>query len=98
MRTKKAAHQNLFVTLDNFTATMDNSILQKPLQQLDWSESFKEMAHRHNFRTLQDILNWPVSVLLMHEGFTYHHYQELRNFLISINEVHLLKTGNSQFV
>lgn len=76
---------------------MNNFIFQKPIQQLDLSESFKEMAHRHNFRTLQDILNWPVNVLLMHEGFTYHLYQELRNFLIPHNGVHLLKTDNLQF-
>lgn len=74
---------------------MDNSILQKPIQQLDLSESFKEMAYCHNFKTLQDILNWPVNVLLMHEGFTYHHFQELRNFLKPVDGVHLLKTTNS---
>jgi hypothetical protein len=77
---------------------MEEFTFQKPLQQLGLSESFKEMAHRHHFRTLQDILNWPASVLLMHEGFTYHHYQELRNFLISMDAVHLLKTDSSKLV
>ena len=74
---------------------MDPYILQKPIQELNLSDSFKEMAHRHDFNTLQDILAWPVNVLLMHEGFTQHHYQELRNFLIPLNGLHLLKTTNS---
>ncbi len=74
---------------------MDDSLLQKPIQQLDLSESFKEMAYRHNFKTLSDILNWPVNVLLKHDGFTYHHYQELRNFLKPIDGLHLLKTTTS---
>ncbi|RPD44042.1 hypothetical protein [Paracnuella aquatica] len=74
---------------------MDPSILQKPIPELNLSDSFKEMAHRHDFRTLQDVLNWPVNVLLMHEDFTQHHYQELRNFLISLNGLQLLKTTNS---
>lgn len=95
MRTNKAAYQNLFVTLNYFIDTMDNSILQKPIQELDLSASFKEMAYRHSFRNLEDILNWPVNVLLKHDGFTYHHYQELRNFLKSTEGVHLLKTTNS---
>jgi hypothetical protein len=73
---------------------MDNSILQKPIRDLDLSVSFKEMAYRHSFRNLADILNWPVNVLLMHSGFTQHHYQELRNFLKPIEGVHLLKTTN----
>ena len=74
---------------------MDKSILQKPIQELGFSDSFKAMACRHDFKTLQDMLNWPVNVLLMHEGFTQHHYQELRNFLIPLDGLHLLKTANS---
>jgi len=77
---------------------MDAFTLQKPLQELNLSESFKEMAQGHHFRTIEDILNWPVNVLLMHEGFTYHHYQELRNFLLSMDAVHLLKTGSSKLI
>lgn len=74
---------------------MHHPILQSPLQQLELSESFKEMAYRHGFNTLTDILNWPVNVLLMHDGFTYHHYQELRSLLTNIDEIHLLKTTGS---
>ena len=74
---------------------MEDQILQTPLKELHLSESFKEMAISHHFSTLQDILNWPVAVLLMHEGFTYHHYQELREMLIRINSVHLLKGTTS---
>lgn len=74
---------------------MDKSILQKPIQELAFSDSFKEMACRHDFKTLQDILNWPVNVLLMHKGFTQHHYQELRNFLTPLDGLYLLKTANS---
>ncbi len=74
---------------------MEDSILQRPLQQLNLSESFKEMAYNHSFKTLEDILNWPVNVLLKHNGFTYHHYQELRNLLKERDSLHLLKTKAS---
>ena len=74
---------------------MEDNILQKPVQQLELSESFKEMAYNHNFKTLEDLLNWPVNVLLQHDGFTYHHYQELRNLLKERNSLHLLKTKAS---
>lgn len=67
-------------------------LLQKPLQELEFSESFKEMAYCHHFRTLQDILNLPVNLLLQHQGFTYHHFQELRNLLKKDNCLDLLKT------
>lgn len=77
---------------------MSEPVLEKPLHELELSESFREMAYCHDFKTIGDILNWPVPVLLMHEGFTYHHYQELRKLLISMDIVHLLKTDNSQFV
>ena len=60
---------------------MKDSLIEKPVQEFNLSESFKDMCHRHDFRTLNDILNWPVNVLLLHEGFTYHHYQELRELL-----------------
>lgn len=56
-------------------------LLHTHIKELDVSDSFKTMAEAQDFRTLTDILNWPVSVLLMHEGFTYHHYHELRNYL-----------------
>jgi len=71
---------------------MEDNILQIPVQQLELSESFKEMAFSHGIKTLEELLNWPVNVLLQHEGFTYHHYQELRNLLKERNSVHLLKT------
>ncbi len=72
---------------------MENIILQKPVQQL--SESFKEKAYNHSFKTLEDVLNWPLNILLQHDGFTYHHYQELRNLLKQSNNLHLLKTNGS---
>ena len=93
MRPKKTALKKKIRTLNIFMVTMQHFLLQKPLQELDLSESFKEMAYCHHFKTLSDILNWPVGVLLMHEGFTYHHYQELRNILSPINGTHLLKTA-----
>ena len=76
---------------------MSESILEQPLHQLDLTESFKEMAFNNNFKTVNDILHVPVGVLLMHEGFTYHHYEELRNLLIQHDVIHLLKTEPSQF-
>gem|GEM_PF-1742776 len=57
------------------------SLIQEPIHNLDLSETFKEMAARQNFRTFQDLLNWPVSILLLHEGFTYHIYEEFTRFL-----------------
>ncbi len=80
--------------MNTFTPMEDN-ILQRPIQQLNLSESFKEMAYNHSFKTLEDILNWPVNVLLKHDGFTYHHYQELRNLLKERDSLHLLKTKAS---
>ncbi len=68
------------------------SILENQIKELDLSESFKAMSNSHHFRTLADILNWPVSVLLIHQGFTYHHYEELRNFLKKNGAFYLLKT------
>ena len=56
-------------------------LLQQPLNELELSEGFKEMAIQHDFRNLQDIVNWPADVLLLHNDFTYHIYQELRDFL-----------------
>ena len=77
---------------------MNQTLLQTPIAQLNLTESFKAMAYRHDFRTLGDILNWRVEVLLHHEGFTYHHYQELREFLKSTDNLHLLKTTGSKFI
>ena len=74
---------------------MDDNLLQKPVQQLELSESFKEMARNHDIKTLEELLNWPVNVLLQHDGFTYHHYHELRNLLKERNCLHLLKTKAS---
>ena len=79
----------------NIFMPMEDNLLRQPLQELELSESFKEMANNHSFKTLEDILDWPVNVLLQHDGFTYHHYQELRNLLKERNSVHLLKTKAS---
>lgn len=74
----------------------DLSILQKPVTELGFSNEFKEMANCNNFATVQDMLHTPIEVLLMHQGFTQHCYQELRNFLIKHDALHLLKTEPSQ--
>ena len=57
------------------------SIINEPIDKLDLSATFKQMSVRQHFRTLQDMLNWPISILLVHEGFTYHIYQEFTRFL-----------------
>jgi hypothetical protein len=57
------------------------SLIHKPIDELDLSGTFKQMASRQHFRTLQDMLNWPIPILLLHEGFTYHIYQEFAKFL-----------------
>jgi hypothetical protein len=71
---------------------MNSLILEQPLYQLEFTESFKEMAYNNDFRTIGDIVKIPVAVLLMHEGFTYHHYEELRKVLKQYDVIHLLKT------
>ena len=71
-------------------------ILQKPINELELSERFKEMAIQHDFRNLQDIVNWPADVLLMHNDFTYHIYQELRDFLQRNGLLCHLETRKSQ--
>jgi hypothetical protein len=70
--------------------------LQQPINELELSEGFKEMAMQHDFRNLQDIINWPADVLLLHHDFTYHIYQELRFFLQKKGLLYHLKTGNLQ--
>jgi len=71
-------------------------LLQQPLNELELSEGFKEMAIQQDFRNLQDIVNWPADVLLMHHDFTYHIYQELREFLKKNGLLYQLKSGKSQ--
>ena len=71
-------------------------LLQQPINELELSEGFKEMAIQHDFRNLQDIVNWPADVLLMHHDFTYHIYQELREFLKKNGLLYQLKSGKSQ--
>jgi hypothetical protein len=70
-----------------------SSQLQCPINELELSEGFKEMAMQHDFRNLQDIINWPADVLLLHKGFTYHIYQELKDFLQKNGLLYHLKTG-----
>ena len=71
-------------------------LLQQSLNELELSEGFKEMAIQHDFRNLQDIVNWPADVLLLHNDFTYHIYQELRDFLQKNGLLYHFKTGKSQ--
>ena len=71
-------------------------LLQQPINELELSEGFKEMAIQHDFRNLEDIVNWPGDVLLLHNDFTYHIYQELRDFLQKNELLDHLKTGKSQ--
>lgn len=71
-------------------------LFQRPINELELSEGFKEMAIQHDFRNLQDIVNWPADVLLLHNAFTYHIYQELRDFLQKNGLLYHLKTGKSQ--
>ena len=72
-------------------------LLQQPINELKLSKGFKEMAIQHDFRNLQDIVvNWPADVLLFHNDFTYHIYQELREFLEKNGLLYHLKTGKSQ--
>ena len=71
-------------------------LLQQPINELELSEGFKKMAIQHDFRNLQDIINWPADVLLLHNDFTYHIYQELRDFLQKNELLDHLKTGKSQ--
>ena len=54
------------------------------------------MALQHDFRNLQDIINWPADLLLMHHDFTYHIYQELMEFLQKNGLLYQVKTGKSQ--
>lgn len=67
------------------------SELEAPIQSLPFSDTFKAMAEAENFKTLGNMLRWPVSALLMHNGFTYHHYHELRRHLQENNLLTLLK-------
>ena len=56
------------------------------------------MAAQHDFRNLQDIVNWLSEVLLKHDNFTYHVYQELRDFLKRNELLDFLKVDYSKSV
>jgi hypothetical protein len=71
-----------------------STLLQQPIYELELSEGFKEMAIQHDFRNLQDIINWPADVLLMHNNFTYHFYKELKEFLKTHKLIQFLKIAN----
>lgn len=73
-----------------------SSLLQVPINELNLSDGFKKMAFQNDFRNLQDIINWPAEVLLMHQDFTYHIYQELKEFLQKNGLIHQLKSDKSQ--
>ena len=75
-----------------------SSLLQLPINELNLSEGFKKMALQHDFRNLQDIINWPADVLLMHHDLTEQMHQELREFLQKNGLLHQLKTDKSQSV
>ena len=70
-----------------------SAILQQPINELELSKGFKQMAIQHDFRNLQDIVNWPADVLLLHNDFTYHIYNKLRDFLQKNELLYHLKTG-----
>lgn len=57
------------------------SILMLPINELEFSPAFKEMAVINHFKTLKEIIICPVNVLLLHNGFTYHIYKELREYM-----------------
>lgn len=80
-----------FIFQINIVFTEEEFIISQPIDTINLSENFKAMASAQDFHTHKSILNWPPIVLRMHEGFTYHHYQELRNFLIQNDLIHLLK-------
>ena len=86
----------LFNFEENLYKMESSQLLQQPINELELSEGFKEMAIQHDFRNLQDIINWPANVLLMHHDFTYHIYQELREFLQKNGLLLSLLTGKSQ--
>ena len=73
-----------------------SELLQQPINELKLSKGFKKMAIQHDFRNLQDIINWPADVLLMHHDFTYHIYQELREILKKYGVLDQLNSGKSQ--
>jgi len=61
--------------------TRPYSILNVPIMQLSIKDDFKVMASVNGFDTLQQVLNFPVSVLLKREKFTMHVYYELIDVL-----------------
>ena len=90
MRSNKAANVEIiaFKTIQMKSC----SVLDVPISDLKLSDAFTQMATCNHFRNLRDIINWPVSVLLMHTGFSYHVYQELRRFLNENDLLLVLKT------
>ena len=61
------------------------------IKQLHFSEDFKQVAKKLDFKTLDEILQNDAASLLKLAGFTYHMMQELVQFLVKNNLAHLLK-------
>lgn len=45
------------------------------------SDEFLKMCTALHFKTVQHFFTWPIGHLLQLDGFTYHHYHELLNYL-----------------
>jgi hypothetical protein len=69
----------------------NHAILNRPIGELAFSETFKTVAKEHGFSTLSEILYLDVPALLALRGFDYHIMTELVQFLEDHNAAHLLK-------
>ena len=66
-------------------------ILNQSIKNLPFSEDFKFVSQKIGFKTIGEIIDKPVSVLLKIDDFTYHLLQELIQFLEEKGLANLIK-------
>ena len=72
-------------------ATDKEIILQKRISDLPFSNDFKTVAEKLDFKTIADIAAIHVSALVELDGFTYHMLQEFTQYMQENNLSHLIK-------
>ena len=72
-------------------AEKNDNILNKPIADLPFTDDFKSVAQKLDFKTIGDMAAVHVANLLELDGFTYHMLQEFVQFMQENNLSHLIK-------
>lgn len=68
-----------------------SQILQRPIGEFEALEEFKKMCIQNNFKTLADIVKYPVTELMKKPGFGMRVFRELLRILIENKIDNVLK-------